>query len=311
MTSLQERYSELLALTKLYLLQEHTITDRILSEPEAYRYFRSYAMRQQELKSPLPEKSFIEGSPQSRPLAQVPIISPSLKREATSKHSQPMEAGSAGDMPQPLSSIREDHPAPKIKASTPQAPKTPPALKDGALFTLEPPLPLNPIDFADLRKIINEKLPQLRVWDQIPDDTEAKELAKLWTQEKKTPPVLILSFDETAMHQAFLANIAKTLKVYGIQAGVANAVKLEQDNKWNEILNSTELKLVIASSSGFYKLVELQKNYREGTKQGRHYLGDRLLLLLSDISFYFKEPTLKPSLWGALKELLPNIFTTS
>lgn len=51
MTSIQERYSELLALTKSYLQQEHALTDRILSEQESYSYFKTYAQQRQNAKT--------------------------------------------------------------------------------------------------------------------------------------------------------------------------------------------------------------------------------------------------------------------
>ena len=48
--SLKEQYSELLALTKTYLLQEYVVTDRILAESDTYSHFRTYAMQRQEMK---------------------------------------------------------------------------------------------------------------------------------------------------------------------------------------------------------------------------------------------------------------------
>ncbi len=47
MTSALDRYAELLALTQLYLLQEHAPSDRLLAESETYLHFREYAARRQ------------------------------------------------------------------------------------------------------------------------------------------------------------------------------------------------------------------------------------------------------------------------
>lgn len=313
MTSLQQRYTELLALTKTYLQQEHSLTDRILSESDTYSYFKNYALQSQKAKSQ-------QNSP-----------SPAIVANTAPKMASPAHARTPiTDLPQPTTiqaakaheniEVRTDKSDFNKTVTVPLSPaptnKTPPKPEKTensseqtsvtGFFKLEFPSALPQTDFSDLRTIIQQKLPNVRLLDQLPDDTEAKKMASIWSQEKKIPQVLILSFDDVPKHQAFLSNIAKALEIHGIDAKVANAAKLERENEWQKLLQSKELKLVIAGSSGFYNLPELQKNYREGTKQGRHHLGDRLLLLLSDISYYLKEPTLKPSLWGALKELLAN-----
>lgn len=285
--TLQERYSELLAQMKLYLTQEYGLTARIFSEPESYTYFKTYALAQQKAKNKPLEKVQTVVADKPAPVKaatscdtpNVDTIKPASVKAAAS-HRIPNED--------------PDKPAPVKAAATPATP----------IFTLENPSPVQLVDYADLRKILVEKLPHIPLLDHVPDDMEARNLANLWAQKRKSPQILLLSFDKTAKHQAFLDNIAKALEVHGFTAHVTNAMKLEYNNEWEEVLKSKELKLVVASSSGFYNLPCLQNFYREGTKQGHYYLGDSLLLLLSDISFYLKEPGLKSSLWRAVKELI-------
>jgi hypothetical protein len=201
----------------------------------------------------------------------------------------------------------------EMKTQSPKAIEPKEQIHKNKDFVLEASQSSTSTNFSEICQIIQEKLPHLhsRLIHTIPDDSEAKVLANLWTQEKQIPQVLILSFDEVPKHQAFLANICKALEVNGIKTQVTHAKKLESDNRWQALLEAKEMKLVLASSAGFYHLGELQKYYREGNRQGRHYLGDKSLLLLSDISFYLKEPALKPSLWAAIKELLATAFKTS
>lgn len=308
MTSIQQSYAELLALTKSYLQQEHSLTDRILSEPDTYAYFKAYALQRQNAKTQprIPAQAAptaVVPAPRIAPPAPTPVKAPVAD---LAKPPAPPVAPPPQNIEVPQSNKPDFN-----KATT--APHTPkqentadqPAPTPGA-FKLEVPAALPQADFSALRTIVNEKLPHVRLLDKLPDDTEAKKLANAWTQEKKIPQVMILSFDEPPKQQAFLVNIAKALEAHGIDAQVATATKLERENEWQKLLQSKELKLMVAGSSGFHSLPQLQKHYREGTKQGRHYLGDRLLLLLSDISYYLKEPALKPSLWAALKALLAN-----
>lgn len=331
MSTTQERYFELLAFTKLYIQQEHAPTDRILSESETYTYFRNYALQNQNK-----NKAKSQGHAQAH--TQPPVPSPIQPKPTTPSQTQ-LKPQSAAQTPQNAAhhkpspntpqninhlenisgsqlSDRTTEPQMSVKviARATDTQRSSPAEKTTEfqenstkqLFSLEIPAAPKPLDFTVLRKIIHEKLPHMHLIEQAPDDAEAKRLAKIWDQEKQISKVIILSFDETPKHQAFLANIRIALEVIGISAQVTNAIKFERDNAWENLLQSKELKLVVASSSGFYNLPELQKKYREGTKQGRHFLGDRALLLLSDISFYLKEPALKPSLWSALKELMAS-----
>lgn len=309
-SNIQQSYAELLALTKSYLQQEHSLTDRILSEPETYAYFKAYALQRQNAKTQ--PRTASSQAPQT-PVATIPKIpspAPTPVRTPVTELPKPpippapplphnIEAPKLPDK----ADLNKTAIAPTTQKQENPADQPPPV--PGA-FKLEVPAALPQTDFAVLRTIVTEKLPHVRLLDRLPDDTEAKRLANAWTQEKKIPQVMILSFDEPPKQQAFLANIAKALEAHGIDAQVATATKLERENEWQKLLQSKELKLVVAGSSGFHSLPQLQKHYREGAKQGRHYLGDRLLLLLSDISYYLKEPALKPSLWAALKALLTN-----
>lgn len=300
MTTFKEQYAELLSLTKNYLQQEYSSSQRIFSEQETYAYFKAYALQK---KQPAAQPPILK--PQKN--APAPICAPNptipLRAPKPLPESPPVPAPTPSKpLPDPL--VQKNPPSPPLAPET-KIVESEKVHKDKE-FTLDvPPLP-SPADFSDLRKIIQEKIPHVhaRLINTLPSDSEAKVLGKLWTQEKQIPQVLILSFDEVPKHQTFLANICKALEVYGVKTQVDNAHKLERSNGWQALLESKEMRLVLASSAGFYHLDELQKHYREGNKQGRHFLGDRPLLLLSDISFYLKEPSLKPSLWAAIKEIL-------
>jgi glucan-binding YG repeat protein len=275
MISSREQYAELLALTKRYLLQEWMPGDKILSEAETYSYFKAYALQNQ-------KKGAVKTVPDQRG-----GLDKSSPIKAVTSHRTPNEERSHR-----TPNVASSHRTPNEEKSTPKVESV--TATETVTVTGSSP------NFTELRKIIQEKLPHIHLLDQLPDDSEAKALANNWTKEKQAAQIIILSFDEPAKHQLFLENIAKALKLFGFHAVVANAMKME----WQKMLQSNALKLIVAGSSGFHNLAELQKHHREDARQGRHYLGDRPLLLLSDIGFYLKEPTLKPSLWKALKELL-------
>lgn len=284
MTAPQEQFSQLLAITKNYLLQEHSINERILAETETYSFFRALAIQNQKKQEPKPiiketTRHALNPPPQNQTI---------INRLPLKEESQPLNPPTQKVENEQIKPLVEKPPVPKENIA--------PSTKLKLDLTATAPA----TDFNELRKIIKEKLPHLHLIDQLPDDSEAKMLAKSWSNEKKPAQVLILSFDEPPKHQLFLANIAKALQLFGFHAVIANPMKIE----WQQTLQSKDLKLIVAGSAGFHSLTELQKLHREDPRQGRHYIGDQQLLLLSDISFYLKEPALKPSLWKALKELL-------
>lgn len=297
MISARDQYLDLLILTKQYLLQEHSLTDRLISDPETYTHFRSYAEQKQEIKTSSTTSSQAAVTPQP------PLSHCIPKQITTATVKAPIPEAKTAPEPPSIQKNRVQASGNKIEVQ----PSKSSGVNENGPFKLEPPTELQPANFTDIRKIIQEKFPHVRLLDQVPDDMEAQKLAKIWRLEKKIPQVILLSFDEVPKHLSFLTHIAKALEAHGVSAEVKNAIKLEQEAQWEKLLTSDKLKLVVSSSSGFYHLAGLQKHYKEGTKQGRHYLGDRLLLLLSDISFYFKEPALKSSLWKALKEFLATV----
>lgn len=285
MASPSETYLELLALTRQYLLQEHTPNERLYAESESYHYFRDLVVRRQGA------KTTAEITPPSTPVAKTSLPQPTPMSKPV--HQTPVKANIAAPVKKPPLPL----PTPPLPLSTGTEPKKPP--KENGAFTLEPMARAEPVDMEEIRKLVSEKLPGFVYIDQIPDDTEARRLARSWEQAKQAYEVLILSFDEPPKAQAFLNNIARALNAYGIPATVMRASKIEQDNDWKNLLGQP-LKMVMASSYGIDALPGLAKQHREEPRQAKHFLGNVPLLLLSDVGFYLREPSLKASLWAAI-----------
>lgn len=299
MTSPKEQYAALLSLTKHYLLQEYQPKDNIFSDQETYTYFRNQVSHRNEAPTaPIAQKQTTPPAP-PMPKSLPPIPPPA---QSLPKIIEVQPPGT--DKPR----ITESPKVVPPKTSAP-VPSSPSASKESgstaeSRFKLELPPPPSPADFSELRRIIQEKHPRLSLIDSIPDDAAAKTQAALWKHPQKIPQILIFGVNEQPKQIAFLENLAKALTLHGFQTQVVNALKIERDQQWQTFLNAQELKLFIGSDVGFNRLPALQKVYKHDSKKGFHYLGNRPLFLLSDISFYLKEPALKLSLWNALKQLL-------
>ena len=106
------------------------------------------------------------------------------------------------------------------------------------------------------------------------------------------PPTLdiaILSFSELPTHQTFLKMMEKALSLrFGLKA------KVISNTEWGAC------RFIIAPDYGIWGDPVLSKNFREGEKPGKNFLGNTPLFLLTDLAQYMREPKLKASLWCAL-----------
>lgn len=314
--------AELISLTHSYLLQEYPLDKRIFAEQETYAYFKQYALQQRQKPQQPPVKSTTATPPAPLIKAQsAPSISsvPETIAAAIPK-AQPV-TGSKIDIPLMTSSVEltkdsinsslaespKQSPAP-LAISTPKNEPLPPKTvqKKVALLELQPmDAPVIP-DLHDLRSLVQQQSPSTAILDTIPSDTIAKQVSNQWKQQAQTPEVIILTFNESEKYLAFLHNVAKAVRLHSTPANLSSAEKIEQAKEWDKLLASQKLRLIIASDYGIYALPGLMQYYKEDSSKARCYLGNIPLLLLPDLSVYFKEPTLKASLWKAISGMIRN-----
>ena len=281
MTMLKKQYADLLALTQLYLFQEYSLQERIFADSKSYEEFKKFALKQ-------------KGS-------QPPTIQPQkmLQKPATEPFSPPQPIKKTTPLVQPTAEVTA--PAPKV---------IPPKIEEAAakenvsqFFVLEPLETIQAMELDDFRTLIREKFPS-QVIDEIPSDTEARNISHAWKHTQIFPEVILLSFHEADKQRLFLENICLAIEAYGIKASVLSAIQFEQENSWNNLLTAKGLRLILANNYALHTLSGLLKHYKEIPKKGQQYLGKIPLLFLSDLALYLKEPFLKPSLWNAIQEIL-------
>ncbi|MEI8124919.1 MAG: hypothetical protein WCG42_04130 [Parachlamydiaceae bacterium] len=301
MSPTQDQYRELVALTQLYLFQEHTVSDRVFDAPETFEYFLKQAQKKNV--NTVPEQKQTPPSTNPPQSTYIPKASPSPTISKTNVSTATQEINL------PVSSQASPKPIPEqkkpeaIKIETVVAPVTSSPNKK-TFFTIETPPPPKDVEMSDLKKIINEQLPHLQLIGQVPDDGEARHLPTLKQEAQRNADIILITLNEPPEHALFLSNIGKALEVYGFSIKTVSGITIEREKGWNTLLESSGLKLVIANNGSLYTLSEMQKHHKETQKPARHYLGKHPLLLLSDLSFYLKEPALKSSLWHAIRELL-------
>lgn len=203
MHSIKERYSELIALTQVYLLREHSIKDRIVFSQTEYPYFKNRTP--QTISSPR--------ETQQPPLTVQPPISAK----------QPLP-------PQQKITVSQTQ-APLLK-KPPTSPTPPTEQKKeephrSALPPLEPLKPAftNASSFNDFKQIMKDHFAHIPLREEIPTDEEAQKINNRWKTAAQ-PSVVILAWSDDEKCLAFLQQLASAITRHLAPAKVVMASQL-------------------------------------------------------------------------------------
>lgn len=286
MTSIHQRYAELLNLTQLYLLREYSLQHAKMVDPVVWKAIQK--------KTKVPAAMPIHTNTPSFEKAALPL----------QKNEIPLRA-----VIPPLSSVKDvtETEKPPAAATASEIAKSSPSRKSPPASFLQPIEPVreamataSPHEFKEFWKTCQTLFPEWKLSEKIPCDAIAKKNKQAWLKNQEISPVILLSFHENEQQFSFLKNIAQAISLRLAPTRVMQADKLEKENGWEQVLNSPHLRLIIASDYGLYLQPKLMQFYREEPDQNKHFLNQIPLLLLSDLSLYLKEPQLKSLLWRAI-----------
>lgn len=277
MKPIKNRYKELISLIQLFLFQKHHL--KITDSNEHVNFQKKISIPvtgEQKKRTP---------SPITDAAAKVPEINDNKPLPTPNKQCTTVE-------PEDLPNFN-DNLSKKEKEGKP--------ISKSSMLKLEPlNAPIISNNFPNFQKLLNTLVPDWILGESTPSDALAKKIKNTWTNDSESASILILSFQEQEKHLAFLKNIAHAISLHLAPARILFASNLEKENLWETILKRSQLRLVIANDYELYLQPRLMNHYREHPQQGKHYLNDIPLLLLSDPSLYLKEPQLKPLLWRAI-----------
>ena len=183
----------------------------------------------------------------------------------------------------------------------PQPPPTEKKEEKKEWITLTPP-PLPNLDVTTpILKQLKALDPNLYFHDNVPSDHLAREIKESWKAKHLTPAIPIL-FQGTH-YRSFVQNLAKAIDIL---YGSCRIIELTKDQNWEAFLESPNLRLIIAPDNLIFQSKELLPFYQENPQKKSKRLGRVPLLLLPDLSFYFKDPYLKRALWNVIKRTLSD-----
>lgn len=194
------------------------------------------------------------------------------------------------------------------RKNVPVASKTPPPVEKPQeeptpSFKLEIPKTPPQESQESLRRILQEIHPDLFLHKTPPNDIQAQRIKNAWKEKRDTPMIPILF--QGASYRPFVRNIAKAIDTC---FGTCRLVEIETGKKWDLFLESPQLKLIIAPDHLIFESKELLPFYRENPQEKSRHLGNIPLLLLPDLSLYFKDAYLKRSLWNVICQNLQPLF---
>lgn len=290
MTSIKQSFTELVSLTKLFLVSESSLekNEELYVTPELSAYFQATTPPIKQVKS-VPAQMLIPA-----PTIQQPVV------PVAAKLAPPIPT----KMPEPPPPIRT--PAAAVQTEARSAPLQSNTIKEKPDHVkgihLEP-LPTKAYDsgYAQFAQICKEIFPDLPLSEKIPNDAIAKK------RKDVKHPVLILSFSENEQENNLLTNMAKAITLHITPAKVLHIRTLKKDNLLETVFDPAHVRLVITTDYDLYLQADLMRHYEDRAQHGKHFLHRIPLLLLSNLSLYLKEPQLKSLLWRAIcNELSPQ-----
>lgn len=200
-------------------------------------------------------------------------------------------------------------PKPKQIAQPPVSkPPSPPVKKQEPKQELSKELDLRPPTLPDkqpmnkMGSILKMIAPDFFIHDAPLADDKAKKIKGAWADKSQIPDIPILF--QGNLYRTFTENLAKAISTCFSPSRVIEITPYEQEKKWDLILESPQLKLILLPDYLLFSSKELLPFYKENPGQKTRFLGDIPLLLLPDLSLYFKDPYLKRSLWNVICQSL-------
>ena len=174
-----------------------------------------------------------------------------------------------------------------------------------SFITLDVPVPQPPLGYNTLLPLLKKVEPDLFLHEKIPSDHKAKRIKEAWKIKEGTPDIPILTHG--GQNLPFLTNLAKAIETRFSSSRVIDVKQIEQEKKWDLFLSSPQLRLIIAPDATLWDSKEILTFYKENPQKGVRHLGKVPLLLLPDLSLYYKDPYLKRSLWNVICQMLKTV----
>ncbi len=270
---------QLLHEVQLYVQHDET-APFYFSEKAEYDFFRSWAI----------------SHPKSQNRASSPPSIPTPSQAA-------LPSTIAPPHPPSRETLSHDRPQPKIIERKVYSEQSKP------VHLVAPSIPSSS-SVEDFKQLFRKIAPHIAFVEEVPSDRKAEQLNRRWQTKSQAAPLSLFYMQESEPERLFLGRIQIALSTSWAPATLISAASIEQEDQWETFLLAPELKGMILSESTLWQLPRLIRFYTENPTQGTRSLGKVPLLLLSNLSMYLNNPSLKRSLWNLLCQTVPRFLSS-
>lgn len=286
MSDPKQQLSELINLAQHFLQQEPRQRTMTVSG-ESYSFFESM-LNEEPLSATSVPKEVVRNGASGPSLSKLhptqhPVVETKQKEVATKQLASPQMA---------------THPAAPIQVKNPETSHVVPA-KSIQGFQIEPLKESSPLDVKEFASIIKAQAPNYPIRDDVPDDAVAKVIKDQWKTRHQMPAVVILSFDEKEEAFELLKNITEAITARLAPARVLPGFRIDKENKWEPLLNSPELRLIIANGQSVKSIPGLMKFCEEIAGESLTKIH-RTTFISIDAGHCIKDPQQKRILWQSI-----------
>lgn len=158
-----------------------------------------------------------------------------------------------------------------------------------------------PLDsFLDVRSTLKSIAKDYKILETLPDDREAKRLAKLYENKSNYPDCIILYEKAQKKGINLLSALAFAINKTFFNCQLISIDEIEEKEILEEILKDKKIRLIICPQQTLWHHPKLLSHYLETPGNIIKRLATKDLFVLSDLEYYLKDPSLKRSLWNNL-----------
>lgn len=159
-------------------------------------------------------------------------------------------------------------------------------------------------NFDEMRQTVSKMFPGIALRETVPDDLQAKKMARLWEEKYLDAQIVIIAFGETAAGMTFLNNVTKAINRLIAPAQLIDGALLEKEHGWELLFKSPTLKAALISPWASWKSTSLVNHFKQNGSTQQQFLGEKPVLILEPTTVYLQNPDRKRKLWQLINTQL-------
>lgn len=155
---------------------------------------------------------------------------------------------------------------------------------------------------VNIASILQKIAPSVEIHRELISDNKAQRVKNAWRTKKEIPAIPILYSKGLSAFRPLLLNIAAAIDTQIAPSRLVDIDTFDQSESWQTLIEYEKVQFVIAPDHLLLESAGLKRHLRENPATQERFLGEIPLLLLFNLSMYYKAPQLKKSLWKLIRQ---------